>query len=97
MNGFDRQQFLDDFIRWLGQPFINIFPVSRERADAIADKYFRSVKAITDDLLKRASRGQSPGDPQGGLLKTAKKTAQSLPSSFVTPAKTPKKRPLGAA
>ena len=88
MNGFDRQQFIGDFIRWLGQPFVNVFPVSRERADAIADKYFRSVKAITDDLVKdvvRVMRDSVTTNEDHGRIREWKRCCRGVADYLLRP------------
>jgi hypothetical protein len=48
-----RDTMIDDFIRWLNQPFENVFPLSSERADRIAGKYFGAVHAISGETVRR--------------------------------------------
>jgi hypothetical protein len=48
MPASSRATMIDNFIQELHQPFENVFPLTSERADYIADKYFGAVKAISD-------------------------------------------------
>jgi hypothetical protein len=51
-NSTERNQRVDGFIAWLDQPFVNVFPLSPERADYIATKYFEAVFRISDEMVQ---------------------------------------------
>jgi len=55
-DGFDRNRCVNDFIGWLGQPFENVFPLSPDRSDYIAAKYFLAVSRISDDTVRAIIR-----------------------------------------
>lgn len=51
MGGTSRKQCIDAFVRWLQEPFVNVFPVSTDRAAQIAADHFPAVRGITDEMV----------------------------------------------
>ena len=51
-NSTNRDQWVNEFIAWLNQPFVNVFPLSQDRAGYIAAKYFEAVFRISDEMVR---------------------------------------------
>lgn len=54
MDDFDRKQYIDDFLIWLGcgGPYQSQYPLSLERANALAEDYFDAVRRLSDERVK---------------------------------------------